>query len=339
MSSGLRPGRAEEAAAIADLLMGAFCLEDKPEKLASVRRMAEAGYANFLVLEHDGGIAAVVRVQRHPLQIGRCTVLKGEVGHVAVRPELQGKGYGTRLMKGAVEHMRRSGLHLSRLGGLMRFYSRFGYEPFLRRFIHIPVAPMDSEMKGKTWSQLCAIPPGLAARVRRYDPSRDHTAVHALLRSYELGRPGAHVRPQNPGPAPTAGPDPEGLRFVYEEDGKVHGYLAGALGLVHAGDPEPSYRIDTYAESGSASSTCGALVKTLVREAAKIAPTVISARLPYDERLFESLTNAGIAFDIVEMHQSLDGNMMQVLNLPRLLKAMAPELSDRLGAAGLCPWT
>ena len=338
MATALRPGRRQEAEAIIEVLVQAFRLREKPEKLTAARRMVETGYAQFLVLEEEGGIAAVARLQWQPLQIGRCTVLKGEVGHVAVRPELQGKGYGTKLMRGVVDHMRGAGCHVSRLGGLMRFYGRFGYEPFLRRYIHIPVAPMDSEMKGRPWSGLRAIPPELKARVRRYDPSRDHAAVHTLLRAYDLGRPGAYPRAEHPGATPSAGPDPEGLEFVYEHDGDVHGYLRGAHGYVHAGDARPSYRVDAYAESGAAPSACEALLKTLIWEAAKTAPTTMSARLPYDERLFASLTRAGIAFNVVEMHPALDGNMMQITNLPGLLEAIAPELSDRLAATGPCPW-
>ena len=260
MTTPLRPGSSEDADAIADVVIQAFDLQQKPERLAAARAMAQRGYAQFLLLEQDGGIAALARVQRQLLQIGRCRVVKGEVGHVAVRPELQGRGYGTALMQGVVEHMREAGCHVSRLGGLMRFYGRFGYEPFLRRFIHIPVAPMDSELKGKRWSDLRAIPVELAARVRHYDPSRDHAAVHALLRGYDLGRPGAYPRTEHPGSSPSAGPDPEGLEFVYEHEGEVRGYLKGAYAHVHAGDAEPSYRIDSYAESDAAPLACEALV-------------------------------------------------------------------------------
>ncbi len=65
---------------------------------------------------------------------------------------------------------------------------------------------------------------------------------------------------------------------------------------------------------------------------------MISARLPYDERLFAAITAADIAFEVTEMHPAADGNMMQVLNLPAVLEAMSTELSVRLARADARLW-
>jgi hypothetical protein len=233
--------------------------------------------------------------------------------------------------------MGENGFHVTRLGGLMQFYSRFGYEPFPRRYIKIPVAPMDSFIKGVKWSDIRSIPEELSARVRRYHPARDYVFVHALRQAYNEGRPGSFI-PDKPGPAPSAGPDPNGLEFVYEENGALRGYLKGSLENVHARDAELSYRLNDFAMDFGYPKACEALFKTFIWEAARMAPTVISARLPYDERLFAAINEADIAFEVAEMRQAADGNMMQVLNLPALLEAIAPELSARLVDAGACLW-
>ena len=161
--------------------------------------------------------------------------------------------------------------------------------------------------------------------------------MYALRQAYNEGRPGGPIL-REPGSAPSAGPNPNKPVFVYEEDGALRGYLKGSRRKVHDGDAEPSYRLDDFAMDFDYPKACEALFKTFIWEAAGTTPTVIRARLPYDERLFTAINDAGIAFEVAEMRQATDGNMMRVLNLPALLEVIAPELSARLADAGACLW-
>lgn len=338
MSTLFRPAEARDVADLVAILEDAFQLQGKVEKQAAMRRSAEQDWPEYVVLEQHGRVVSVAHIGRHPLRVGEAVVLKGDVGHVGVRSELQGQGLGTRLMAEIIPYMVREGFHVSRLGGLMKFYRRFGYEPFLRRYIRIPVFPMDADLKGVPRSLLQSPPSALAGRVRRYDPSRDHAARHALLQAYDGRRSGALVVTEDPGPPPTTGPDPHGLTFVYEADKALRGFLAGSYSLVNAGDPAPAYCLHEFAMDYAYPEAAEALVKTLMQAAAHMAPTAISARLPYDEQLFQALVDADIAFEVAEMHQAADGNMMQVINLAALLATIAPELTARLQAAGTQLW-
>ena len=257
---------------------------------------------------------------------------------MAVAPELQGRGYGTRLMQALVPHMREQGFHLSRLGGLMAFYSRFGYEPFLRRYVQIPVQPILSELKGQRWGDLLMIPDDLSHNVHFYDPSRHQAGVYRLRRESEAGRSGQLAVPDTPPPPSTAGPNLSALEWTYEQDGVVRGYLRGSFDLVNAGDAAPAFGLGELLYDHACPEAAGVLVKTLMWRAAHIAPTRIHCRLPYDERLFRALTDAGIAYEVVEMRQSLDGNMMRVVGLRETLEAVTPELGARLRQAGLPLW-
>jgi predicted N-acetyltransferase YhbS len=337
MSADIRTAKAQDSDTIFEILRAAFQLESRPNGIEPARRMSQNDFASFLLLEEYGQTVGVVHIGRHRLQIGRSAIIKGDVGHVAIRPHLQGRGYGTKLMQNTIRFMGENGFHVTRLGGLMKFYSRFGYEPFPRRHIKIPVAPMDSFIKGVKWSDIRSIPEELSSRVRRYHPARDYVFVHTLRQAYNEGRPGSFV-PDKPGPAPSAGPDPNGLEFVYEENGALRGYLKGSMENVHAKDAELSYRLNDFAMDIDYPKACEALFKTFIWEAAKVAPTVIRAQLPYDERLFAAINEADIAFEVAEMHQAADGNMMRVLDLPELLEAITPELSARLVDTGVCIW-
>lgn len=338
MAAGVFRRAAEaDVAVMSRILCGAFRAESgaAAERL---QHLAATGWREMVVLEQEGEVVATAHVEPHRLRIGCSSVLKADVGHVAVRPDLQARGYGTCLMRHLVGWLPRARFHVTRLGGLMLYYERFGYEPFPRRYVTIPVPARDGELKGRRWHDLLAPDPSSAPAVRPYHPARDYRQVHRLRLAASM-RPGALVLPRDPGPPPSAGPDPSRLVSVYERNRAVVGYLRAGLARVHAGDPEPRYCIDELAVSPWDAVVVGALVKALIARAADRAPTEITARLPYDERLFDALTAAGIPFNILEMRQSLDGNMMQVVDLPGALRAVAPELSRRIAQAGCCPWT
>ncbi len=325
-----------DAEAIAEVLCGAFAPADEAAR-ERLCRLARDGWRELVVLTADGKPVAVAHVEPHRLRVGSCSVLKADVGHVGVRPDLQGQGLGTRLMTDLVAWLPEARFQVTRLGGLMRFYERFGYEPFPRRYVTIPVPARGAVLKGTSWDSLIALKRRAAAAVRPYHPAKDHRAVYRLRYAAAL-RPGALVMPTAPGPAPAAGPDPSRPVYVYERGGEVVGYLRGGLARVHAGDPDLRYCLDELAALEWDPGVVGPLVKTLMARAREIAPTEIMARLPYDERLFEALTAAGIPFHILEMRQAHDGNMMQVVDLAGTLRAVAPELTQRLRQAGCCPW-
>jgi predicted GNAT family N-acyltransferase len=305
-------------------------------------RLAEQDWRNFLVLEDAGAIAAVAHIRPDRLQAGDggAVLLKGDLGHVGVRAELHGRGLGTILVQGCVEWMRRQGFHLSRLGGLMKFYRRFGYEPFIRRYLVIPAAPMDWLLKGTAWSEIRRLPPELAARVRPYHPVEDHAARFALLRRFYAGRSGALALPATPGPAPDTGtPDPDRLEFVYVEAGEVHGYLRASIRPPEAGDSARPC-VDEFAVDLDFPEAVEALLKHfLVRIAPTDAPTEVATRFPYDERLFAALVRADIAFDVREMHQAADGNMIQVIDPEGIVAVLAATWTGRLRAAACVPWS
>jgi predicted N-acetyltransferase YhbS len=365
----LRLATRDDIPAIVDIECRAFGRESADHR-QRVERKLEQEWPEYVVLEEDGQTVASAHVARHRLRVGSCSVLKGDVGHVAVPPELQGRGYGTTLMQKLIPHMAANGFHVSRLGGLMKFYARFGYEPFPRRYVHIPVPRFEESLKGQNWGDLLHLSPELASRVRPYHPARDHAAVHRLRCRFDATRSGQRVEGQgrmvngqwlmvdedersaghqpstlnhgsavtpsilNPQPS-TLGPT--GLAWVYEE-GPLRGFLRGALALVHAGDAAPSYRLDELVFDEVCPEAAGALVKRLMQRAQDRAPTRLSCRLPYDETVFAALTAAGIAFEVVELHPAADGNMMRVVNLPETLRAVEVELSDRLKPLLQLPW-
>jgi predicted N-acetyltransferase YhbS len=325
-----------ESEALFALLCTAFEVTDEAGR-QRLRRLADEEWHDLVVLVEGTQPLAVAHVEPHRLRVGACSVLKAEIGHVAVRPDRQRQGLGTRLLQEIVAWLPAERFQISRLGGWMPFYQRFGYEPFPRRYVTIPVPAREATLKGTPWRDLLAAPTGKQGEVRLYDPAHDFHPVHRLRLAAAL-RPGALVLPTNPGLPPALGPDASKPVFVYLHDGSIQGYLRGGLARLHAGDPDLHYCLDELAVTAWDPDAVGALVKTLMARAAEIAPTEIMARLPYDERLCEALTAAGIPFNLLELRQAWDGNMMQVVDLYGVLRAITPELTRRLREAGCCPW-
>lgn len=229
----IRRAAAEDVPNIAEIGYEAFRTHGQPGVLEHARETAEHVWSLFHIMEDDGNPLAQAMVSPHPIQVGRCTSLKGDVGHVAVRPERQGEGLRTHLMQELVARLPQERYHCSRLGGLMEFYRRFGYEPFPRRYVQFEVQPRGAEVKGVRWAEKLRLSPELQARVRPRDPHSDHAATRELLSQYNAGRPGWLV--EDPGAPPPEGTEPNSLTLVCEADGSIRGYLQGCLGPVHAG--------------------------------------------------------------------------------------------------------
>ncbi|NPV48115.1 MAG: GNAT family N-acetyltransferase [Armatimonadetes bacterium] len=335
MSHRIRRAISDDIPTIAEIGYEAFKVYGRPDIREHSQHIAESSWSFFYMMEDEVGPVAQAMVLPHTIQVGKCTILKADVGHVAVRPERQGEGLGSHLMEELMRLLPGEGFHCTRLGGLMKFYRRFGYEPFPRRYVQFEVQPLDAELRGVRWAEKLGLSPELQARVRPYDPHGDHAAVGELLSQYNAGRPGRLVESRGtPAPEGTA-PDP--LTLVYEVEGVIRGYLQGNLGPVHAGQP-PTYQVIDFALDYGYPEAGEALLKTFLRQAATVAPTTVTCRLPYEERLFDLLNAATLQFDVLEMRGGFDGNMMQVLDLAGMLQAIAPELSARLQAAGCCPW-
>ncbi len=320
---------------ITEIIAGAFKLDEKPEKRRKQSELIRDGFSEFLVLEDGRDVVSALRLGRDRLQIGQAVILKGELGHVGTDPALQGRGYATALMNGAIAFMLDKGFHCTRLGGLMHFYSRFGYEPFIRRYVEFPVRP--EGIKGLSWDEMYGMSRELQARVRRFDALRDHEQVHALRRAFTLGRSGCPVIGDEAGPPPADGAGDDGIEYVYEVDGRVQGFMRGHVGPVGAGDP-PSHNLDELVVSCDHPEAVAALVKTIIRLARRETPATVTARLPYDEWVFEALTAGNIYFYLVEWRTVVDGNMMRVVDLQGLLSETAAELTARLQAACAPQW-
>ncbi|MDI9584522.1 MAG: GNAT family N-acetyltransferase [Acidobacteriota bacterium] len=335
-----RVATAEDVEAILRVTVAAFRFTEDSPRYSALRREIEAAPQRYRVLEQSGEILASLHVGDNWIQVGQCAVLKGDIGHVAVDPGQQARGLGTMLMNQALADLRVSGYHLSRLGGLVRFYRRFGYEPFPRRFVEFRVKPVQGQREPVPAVEAYPPPSGYPGDLRPFDEASDWRGVGGVIHRFMAGRSGADVvhRPTTP-PAHPAPPDPTGLKFVHDVSGQIRGVLFAHDNPLESTETERCFSIGTFAYEPDCPDTAAILLQLLFSRLAPFAPVRITSRLPFDEKLACDLHENGIGFERIEMHQAVGSNMIQVLNLGAIFDAIAPELEARLQESLLPEWS
>ncbi len=87
----------------------------------------KAGTSKILLMEEEGKLLGSVLNSLFVVHYEKLTLTKASVGEVSIDPNLRGKGLGHKLMEENQKFLASSGIDIARLGGLTKFYSRFGY--------------------------------------------------------------------------------------------------------------------------------------------------------------------------------------------------------------------
>jgi len=332
----IRCARAIDADAVATVLTAAYGKLDYDQALHFARETPDA----WRVLEENGRIVSVCRLWQHPVRVGRSEITQGDVGMVGTHPEFQGRGLASELMRDTVEHMRERDCQFGRLGGLIRFYSRFGWVPFPRRYVEFPVEPAKAGASILQPSEYLKSPENFAARILPFNPVAHHEARARLYDAFNHNRTGSVVLTWGEPPQPgSAQPDTTGLRFVCEMDGEVVGYLFAFEREADHTAFEAKVQVNELAYDTARPEALGALLSQLLCEAHARGAGRVTARMPFDRAIERAMCEAGIPFKWVELHSSPASNMIVIVDPVELLRRIIPELEARLVAWRVAGWT
>ena len=314
----------EDIDAVVRLQASAFNFPVDGSKADQVRRNIEHDRGEWLVFTLDGQPVGSLHVRRDQMRMGKSILLKGDVGDVAVDSSRQGQGLGTHLLQEDHAWMRDNGFDLARLGGLFRFYSRFGYVRFFRRYVDFTVGKLASAGASKVREGQIPIEEKWANAIRPFDPELDKREFLNLreefFKDYLASPVFSDTEVLGPGP----------LFWVVRDHGRLLGYLRGSERETEASEFEARIQIGEVAFRRECPEVFQALIAKAYNDAFEKNIPRMTARLPFDSTLVALLSKMPIRFHFVETYGGLAGNMMQIVNLRSLLEKMIPELEDRL---------
>lgn len=319
---------------IFEILTRAFHHLRGSSKWKQASQHIEAGFASYRVLAKDGEVIGIGHLSRHPLRIGRCLIDMGYIGQVAVLPELQDQGFGTLLVGNLLDTMRAEGYDLARLGGLVRYYRRFGWIPFPRRFVEFPLQKMHAGTAEVAVSDMLEPDPQQAQFVREYRAGTDRTRRDALVRQFNHQRTGSSQAPRRAQSGPFPRHQPRRWHLVYERDQKLLGYCSMQLFSEDISDFEASVNLREAAFDLACPDAVITLLKQVLWTAHLRGARRVTARLPWDPKIFAILRDAGLVFERVELLNPVTGNMLRLIDLRGLLTKIVPELSVRWRESG-----
>lgn len=275
-------------------------------------------------------IVCALRAAPSELWVGQSRVKSADIGEVAVAAEYQGRGIGSQAMEDCDGWLRESGYALARLGGLMRFYSRFGYEPFPRCYIEFPISNCIRAGAARIdFVEMLKSSREIDGCVRPYDPDCDFKTVCELIDGFTRGQTGSRV-------FDAADEVPENFAgWMVYEDGAAR--IRGAMRCnQHEHDMTPfesMVMISGFAYETGNSAPLEALLKHALKLAHERGAKRMTAYLPQRDEVIADVEKTGLDFTVCSHKGAIAGNMVRVVGLNRLLESIRPELVARLAGS------
>lgn len=310
---------------ILSVLSEAFAIDKDSDHYKSEKERIALSPDEWRLLLLDGQIAGTVHVGRDQLRIGRSTIIKGDVGEVAIRPKHQGGGYGSLMMRDTVQWMKDNGFDISRLGGLVSFYSRFGYHRFPRRYVEFQVGKTSRAGASLIKEGRLAIDEESLPKIHSFDAER-HAAGEELLRSRSaeiyMGYPSLNQAAETF--------DADLLHYVFEEDRVIEGFIHGYEFGEEISEFEAPLSLDQVEYNPKKPYVLQALIAHAINHALDKGLNRITARMPFDQRIIDALSQMPLRFQTIETYGGASSNMLQIISLKSLFQRLILELESRL---------
>ncbi|MCM8760037.1 MAG: GNAT family N-acetyltransferase [Candidatus Omnitrophica bacterium] len=278
------------------------------------------------IMEDNHKIIGTTCTKKRLIKFGSASLLCGDVGYVAISPQLQGKGLGTILMQDNSEYLVKKGFHIARLGGLHRFYSRFGYVPIVSKYWQFNTRDIKAGTKKFKFEDITGLNSGELECIRRMDKLSDWKECINIEEK-------CHV--DSYGYEPLMSPlislqlnrkfDDEIERFVYQKDRQIMAFM-----MIYN-----RKLIFSYGYLPQHYDELIALLKYVLSLSKYEGKTVIKVFFPLvDIKLADNVLRHNIEFEIVEKYSAIAGNMIKIVNIEGIIDAMYNEIKRLLPDTG-----
>lgn len=264
------------------------------------------------------------------IRIGAATVRMDGIGGVGTDSHHRHRGYSRRVLEAAVTHMRSGDAALSMLYGIPDFYPKFGYA----------TAGPDHLVVLNDLERGRELPIGWS--VRDFNPS-DLPAMQEIYARSAARTVGAAVRPAEGGVwshlnGEAEDDEPDACRVVLGPDGILHGYVWRARWCwyvkhkLETDFPQALVLGEVMADGPVAADAVLAVCRRWAREETahrKVKQVVLAS--PPEGALPAAAMRQYARF--MQNYSACGNSMARVLDVTRLLRTLAPELTARLQAA------
>jgi hypothetical protein len=261
------------------------------------------------------------------LRVGAATVRMDGIGGVHTEADCRRQGYARRLLAAAVDRMRQGDAALSMLYGIQGMYHRFGYA----------TAGPAHFLRLTDLASARQLPPGWQARPFAVS---DLAAVRDLYRQSTAAAVGAAVREETAGAwrrlqQVVAAGSRDACRVVVAPGGNVAGYVWRVGGHWATGQCEQQWPdAAVFGEVVAPDLIAAAAALSACAEwAAAEGEPVRTALLPLPPDGTVAVAGMSRWCHLIRSYSPAGDSMARVLDVRRLLSALAPELESRLAAA------
>jgi predicted N-acetyltransferase YhbS len=301
----VRPAQPDEYDQIIDLIKQTFPPGDEAWVItaATMREDPRFRPEHLRVVERDRQIIGVVNVIDRMVHIGSAQVRCAIIAPLATAAAHQNTGVGSALMRDTLDWARKNGFQLSMLWGHPWLYPRYGYAPAIKGYtVHVPASLQ---------------PFGDRAYTLRPYSSADTPALMQVYHSETATATLAEVRSDQPWEWRPYHPSTS-IQVAVDPAGAIRGYARMTIEAerLHVGEIAAM-------DQGAAQ----ALFDRLLYLAREHSLPDLQVTATPDNRW------SGLAFRQgaeIRVRSGGGAGMVRVLDLPALLKAIAPELQRRI---------
>jgi predicted acetyltransferase len=272
------------------------------------------------------------------IRIGRAVVRMDGIGGVGTDEGERLKGYSRRVLEAAMRRMLAGDAALTMLYGIPDYYTKFGYAPAGPE--HLVRLSSSSDAALPTGWTMRGLREADIPAVRRIYDLQTREAVGPAIRTDYCYANRRLAEAAKPSPA---GHDQDDMRVLIGPDGAIQGYIWRGRGF-WATDVLMREAPDALVISEAMA------VSPLAAEVLLLACRIwshevrVSAGLPISFALISAphdgpLGRAAMRTDalLARQYTRCGGSMAHILNLPRLMEALEPELWQRLRLTGIRP--
>lgn len=265
------------------------------------------------IRSENGKLIGALRNDYRWIKIGKGKVFVSDIGYVSIKPEFQGKGYGTYLMEENMKCLKDKGVHIARLGGLVKFYEKFGFSRIPSFWYAFPLEEIKAGNKRIPITDVLKIEQA-GIKIREFDKFQDFGCYKEITETD--GKVRKVIDDNQEKFIIERKYEPELKRYIFEYKNTPVGFLFSYNNVIY------DYGFKNGEEFVN-------LLKWFLYE--KYNEQYKESRIShlfYDDILERKLIDGNVTFEKVERNSSISSDMICIVSFNSIIRFLMPEFQN-----------